>query len=79
MAARRSPKPCARCDTEGADLILILGGTGPTPRDLTPEAMADVMEKELPGFGEEMRRASLRESADRDPVAPDGGHPRPRR
>lgn len=45
----------------GTDLILITGGTGPAPRDLTPEAMADVMEKELPGFGEEMRRASLRE------------------
>lgn len=49
------------CDEKGADLILITGGTGPAPRDLTPEAMADVMEKELPGFGEEMRRASLRE------------------
>ena len=48
------------CD-EGCDLILITGGTGPAPRDQTPEAMADVMEKELPGFGEEMRRASLRE------------------
>ena len=51
----------ALCDDKGADLILITGGTGPAPRDLTPEAMADVMEKELPGFGEEMRRASLRE------------------
>lgn len=49
------------CDNRQADLILITGGTGPAPRDLTPEAMADVMEKELPGFGEEMRRASLRE------------------
>ncbi|WP_017999431.1 molybdopterin adenylyltransferase [Paracoccus sp. N5] len=47
------------CD-QGTDLILITGGTGPAPRDQTPEAMADVMEKELPGFGEEMRRASLR-------------------
>ena len=37
------------------------GGTGPAPRDLTPEAVADVMDRELPGFGEEMRRASLRE------------------
>lgn len=44
-----------------ADLILITGGTGPAPRDQTPEAMADVIEKELPGFGEEMRRASLAE------------------
>ncbi|MDM7255879.1 MAG: molybdopterin adenylyltransferase [Paracoccus sp. (in: a-proteobacteria)] len=49
------------CDEDGADLVLITGGTGPAPRDLTPEAIEDVMEKELPGFGEEMRRASLRE------------------
>ena len=49
------------CDDEGADLILITGGTGPAPRDLTPEAVADVMEREFPGFGEEMRRASLAE------------------
>ncbi|WP_299361069.1 molybdopterin adenylyltransferase [uncultured Paracoccus sp.] len=48
-------------DGDGADLILITGGTGPAPRDQTPEALADVMEKELPGFGEEMRRASLAE------------------
>jgi molybdopterin adenylyltransferase len=46
---------------EGADLILVTGGTGPAPRDETPEAVADVIEKELEGFGEEMRRASLRE------------------
>ena len=46
---------------EGADLILVTGGTGPAPRDETPEALADVIEKELPGFGEEMRRASLAE------------------
>lgn len=45
----------------GADLILVTGGTGPAPRDLTPEAVADVAEREYPGFGEEMRRASLRE------------------
>lgn len=48
-------------DTERADLILITGGTGPAPRDETPEGMADVLDKELPGFGEEMRRASLTE------------------
>lgn len=46
-------------DEEKADLILTTGGTGPAPRDLTPEAMAKVMEKELPGFGELMRRISL--------------------
>lgn len=49
------------CDARGADLILITGGTGPAPRDETPEGLAEVMDKELPGFGEEMRRASLRE------------------
>lgn len=49
------------CDDQGADLILITGGTGPAPSDETPEGMADVMDKELPGFGEEMRRASLAE------------------
>ncbi|MDN5568599.1 MAG: molybdopterin adenylyltransferase [Paracoccus sp. (in: a-proteobacteria)] len=45
----------------GADLILVTGGTGPAPRDLTPEAVSDIADKELPGFGEEMRRASLTE------------------
>lgn len=45
----------------GADLILVTGGTGPAPRDQTPEAMADVIDKSLPGFGERMRAASLAE------------------
>lgn len=49
------------CDDQQADLILITGGTGPAPRDETPEGLAEVMEKELPGFGEEMRRASFKE------------------
>ncbi len=48
-------------DDEGFDLILATGGTGPAPRDETPEAMADVVEKDLPGFGELMRAVSLRE------------------
>lgn len=48
-------------DGAGADLILVTGGTGPAPRDETPEALADVIDKELPGFGEAMRRASLDE------------------
>ena len=47
------------CDRDGADLVLTTGGTGPSPRDLTPEAMKAVMEKELPGFGELMRKISL--------------------
>lgn len=44
---------------EGCALICTTGGTGPTPRDVTPEAMAQVCEKLLPGFGEQMRSASL--------------------
>jgi len=49
----------ALCDRDGLDLVLTTGGTGPAPRDLTPEAMAEVVEKPLPGFGEQMRRVSL--------------------
>lgn len=48
-------------DEGGADLILATGGTGPSPRDLTPEAMEDVAERVFPGFGELMRAVSLRE------------------
>jgi molybdopterin adenylyltransferase len=43
----------------GAALVCTTGGTGPSPRDVTPEAMEEVIEKELPGFGELMRTASL--------------------
>ena len=46
-------------DRECCDLILTTGGTGPAPRDVTPEATAAVIVKELPGFGELMRRRSL--------------------
>lgn len=49
----------ALCDDEAVDLALTTGGTGPAPRDLTPEAMAAVIEKPLAGFGELMRRISL--------------------
>lgn len=49
----------ALCDEEKVDLVLTTGGTGPAPRDLTPEAMTDVIEMELPGFGEQMRKISL--------------------
>lgn len=42
-------------------LILVTGGTGPAPRDVTPEATMDACERLLPGFGEAMRTASLRE------------------
>lgn len=48
------------CDDESCDLVLTTGGTGPAPRDLTPEAMKLVMEREFPGFGELMRQISLK-------------------
>jgi molybdopterin adenylyltransferase len=47
------------CDREGADLVLTTGGTGPSHRDLTPEATRAVIDKEMPGFGELMRHVSL--------------------
>lgn len=46
-------------DEEGCDLILTTGGTGPSPRDMTPEAVQHVIQRELQGFGELMRRVSL--------------------
>lgn len=46
-------------DTEGCSLILTTGGTGPAPRDVTPEATEAVCGKMLPGFGELMREKSL--------------------
>lgn len=47
-------------DEEGCHLVLTTGGTGPAPRDVTPEATLDVADKEMPGFGEQMRQISLR-------------------
>ena len=46
-------------DKEGYCLIVTTGGTGPSPRDLVPEATAAVCEKMMPGFGELMRQVSL--------------------
>ena len=46
-------------DRDGCHLVLTTGGTGPAPRDVTPEATLAVADKEMPGFGEEMRRISL--------------------
>jgi molybdenum cofactor synthesis domain-containing protein len=44
------------------DLIVTTGGTGVSPRDLTPEATAKVIERELPGFAERMRQESLKKT-----------------
>ena len=50
-------------DNQKCALILTTGGTGPAQRDVTPEATRAVIERELHGFGEQMRAASLREVA----------------
>jgi molybdopterin adenylyltransferase len=49
----------ALSDEKKCDLILTTGGTGPAKRDITPEATLSVGDKEMPGFGEQMRQISL--------------------
>lgn len=51
---------CRMADQAGCCLVVTTGGTGPAPRDVTPEATAAVCAKLLPGFGELMRMASLK-------------------
>ncbi len=46
-------------DTHGCHLVITTGGTGPAPRDVTPEATLAVADREMPGFGEQMRRISM--------------------
>lgn len=48
------------CDREQCCLVVTTGGTGPAPRDVTPEATEAVCDKMLPGFGEQMRAVSLK-------------------
>ncbi len=50
----------ALVDEAGCSLVLTTGGTGPAPRDVTPEATLAVADREMPGFGEQMRQISLR-------------------
>ena len=47
-------------DEKGCSLVLTTGGTGPAPRDVTPEATLAVADKVMPGFGEQMRSVSLK-------------------
>jgi molybdopterin adenylyltransferase len=47
-------------DAKGCHLVLTTGGTGPARRDVTPEATLAVADKEMPGFGEQMRAVSLK-------------------
>src|SRR5438105_10439954 len=47
-------------DALHCDLVLTTGGTGPAPRDVTPEATLAVADKVMPGFGEQMRAISLK-------------------
>jgi molybdopterin adenylyltransferase len=47
-------------DVDGCSLVLTTGGTGPAPRDVTPEATLAVADKVMPGFGEQMRAVSLK-------------------
>ncbi|OYY60296.1 MAG: molybdopterin adenylyltransferase [Burkholderiales bacterium 28-67-8] len=50
---------CELVDQARCDVVLTTGGTGPAPRDVTPEATLAVAHKVLPGFGEQMRSISL--------------------
>jgi molybdopterin adenylyltransferase len=50
-------------DEKNCCLVVTCGGTGPSPRDVTPEATINVCHKLMPGFGEEMRRIGLKHVA----------------
>ena len=50
---------CRLSDEEGCELILTTGGTGPAPRDVTPEATRTIIDRELAGFAEIMRVQSF--------------------
>ncbi|MDC9819917.1 molybdopterin adenylyltransferase [Pectobacterium polonicum] len=51
---------CELVDERGCHLVLTTGGTGPARRDVTPDATLAVADREMPGFGEQMRQISLR-------------------
>jgi len=66
----------ALADEARCSLILTTGGTGPAPRDVTPEATEAVCDRMLPGFGELMRLKSLAEVPYRHSLTPGGRHAR---
>ncbi|MCF3854572.1 molybdopterin-binding protein, partial [Salmonella enterica] len=51
---------CARVDEMRCHRVLPTGGTGPARRDVTPDATLAIADREMPGFGEQMRQISLR-------------------
>jgi molybdenum cofactor synthesis domain-containing protein len=53
------PRLLRWCDELGCDVVLTTGGTGLSPRDVTPEATRSVLEREAPGLAEEIRRRGL--------------------
>jgi len=55
-----SAKLCRLCDELRVNLVLTTGGTGFSPRDITPEATCDVLERPAPGLAEAMRAASMK-------------------
>jgi molybdopterin adenylyltransferase len=54
------PLILSQVDEEGCCLVVTTGGTGPAPRDVTPEATEAVCSRMLPGYGEQMRALGLR-------------------
>jgi molybdopterin adenylyltransferase len=58
-SARIVPVLLAWCDRDSADLVLTTGGTGLSPRDVTPEATRAVLEREAPGIAERIRVTSI--------------------
>lgn len=54
---------CELADKQGCCLVVTTGGTGPSPRDVTPEATESVCARMMPGFGEQMRAVSLKSVA----------------
>jgi|SRR5579863_4827057 molybdenum cofactor synthesis domain-containing protein len=65
----------ALADFESIDLVLTTGGTGVSPRDVTPEAVQSIAEKDIPGFGEVMR-AHGRKTTIFAPLSRGGGYTR---